>query len=98
MQVSLRTSPKTAIQKHPNYRVVSVSTRQGSVGMLLPHANLVVPDKQAVHDLKEILKLYEKLEPQPETTRVGGHSLTHAKLERSLSYWKAKGKSHSSTR
>ncbi len=61
MQVSLKNLPKTSIQSHPNYRVVQVSDRQGRVGMLLPHANLVAPDKQAIRDLKEIIQFYQRL-------------------------------------
>lgn len=63
MQASLKNHPKTSIQNHPNYRVVQVSNRQGQVGMLLPHANLVVPDKHAVRELREIIQLYEQLKP-----------------------------------
>ncbi len=51
----------STIEKHPNYRVVQVSNRAGEVGMLLPHANLVVPDRQSIRNLKEIIQLYEKL-------------------------------------
>jgi hypothetical protein len=63
MQARLNVPPKIAIQSHPNYRVVQVSPRQGQVGMLLPHANFVVPDKAAIRDLKDIIQLYEKLKP-----------------------------------
>jgi hypothetical protein len=65
MQASLKTPPKTTIESHPNYRVVNVSHRQGQVGMLLPHANLVVPDKASIHDFDEIIHLYEKLKFHP---------------------------------
>jgi len=63
MQVSLRKSPRVCLENYPNYRVVQVSDRSGDVGMLLPHANLVVPDKRAIRNLKEIIQLYEKLKP-----------------------------------
>lgn len=63
MHLYLKNPPRNSIQQHPNYRIVKVSDRQGSVGMLLPHANLVVPDKRAVCDLKDIMHLYEKLKP-----------------------------------
>lgn len=63
MQVSLKNSPKTSIENHPNYRGVQVSNQQGRVGMLLPHANLVVPDKKAIRELREIIQLYEQLKP-----------------------------------
>ena len=33
--------------------------------MLLPHANLVVPNKQAIRNLEDIIQLYEKLRPEP---------------------------------
>jgi hypothetical protein len=61
MQQSLKNSPKTAIRTHPNYRVVQVSNQSGTVGMLLPHANIVVPDKQSIRRLGDIIALYEKL-------------------------------------
>jgi hypothetical protein len=76
MLVSLNNSPKTSFQNHPNYRVVQVSNRQGRVGMLVPHANLVVPDKQAIRSLSEIIKLYEKL---PERKREYGFSNGYCK-------------------
>ena len=63
MQVSLVNPPQISFQNHPNYRVVQVSERQGRAGMLLPHANLVEPDKRVVRDLKDIMHLYEKLRP-----------------------------------
>jgi hypothetical protein len=60
MNVSLK--PRTStIERHPNFRVVQVSDRQGQVGMLLPHANLVVPDRRAIRSLKDVIQLYEKL-------------------------------------
>lgn len=65
MQVSLKYPSKTSIKKHPNYRVVQVSRRQGSVGMLLPQANLVVPNKRTIRDLRDLIQLYKKLEAQP---------------------------------
>jgi hypothetical protein len=65
MQVSLNVSPKISIENHPNYRVVRVSDRQGQVGMLLPHANLVVPDRRAVRSLRDIIQFYEKLSARP---------------------------------
>jgi hypothetical protein len=49
------------IQDHPNFRVVQVSNRTGAVGMLLPHANLVVPDRRDVKRLHDIIELYDKL-------------------------------------
>lgn len=61
MQVNLTNPPKISFQNHPNYRVVQVSNRQGRVGMLLPHANLVVPDKRAAKSLRDIIQFYEKL-------------------------------------
>lgn len=61
MQHRIKNSLKTAIHNHPNYRIVHVSHRSGDVGMLLPHANLVVPDKQTVRKLGDIISLYEKL-------------------------------------
>jgi len=63
MQAVLKVSPQIFIENHPNYRVVKVSERQGNVGMVLPHANLLVPDRQAIHDLKEFMRLYQKLKP-----------------------------------
>jgi hypothetical protein len=63
MQVGLKNPSKISLESHPNYRVVKVSNRQDPVGMLLPYANLVVPDKQAVRDLKEIIQFYEQLKP-----------------------------------
>jgi hypothetical protein len=65
MQVSPKYPRKVSIKNHPNYRVVKVSDRQGQVGMVVPHANLVVPDKQAIHDLKDIIQLYQALKPEP---------------------------------
>jgi hypothetical protein len=61
MQLSFKIPQKVSIQNHPNYRVVQVSDRQGKVGMLLPHANLVVPDRRAIRNLKDIIHLYEQL-------------------------------------
>ena len=61
MQASLRSHPQISIENHPNYRVVQVSGRSGDVGMLIPHANLVVPDKRAIRNLSEIIQLYERL-------------------------------------
>ncbi len=61
MYLNFKNPPKTSIKNHPNYRVVQVSERQGQVGMLLPHANLVVPDKQAIRKLRDIIRLYERL-------------------------------------
>jgi hypothetical protein len=61
MYLSLKNHPKVSIENHPNYRVVRVSARQGQVGMLLPHANLVVPDRRAIRDLKDIIRFYGKL-------------------------------------
>lgn len=65
MYVSLRNPHRISIQDHPNYRVVQVSDRQGQVGMLLPHANLVVPDRHAIQNLKQIIQFYAKLKPSP---------------------------------
>jgi hypothetical protein len=72
MQVSLKNHSKVSLEGHPNYRVVKVSDRQGSVPMLLPHANLVVPDKQAIRDLKDIILFYEKLKPPESFNYVSG--------------------------
>lgn len=52
-----------SIEQHPNYRVVQVSDHSGDVGMLLPHANLVVPDKHTIRNLRDIIQIYEKLKP-----------------------------------
>jgi hypothetical protein len=61
MQQAFKNPSRTSFENHPNYRVVQVSNRQGQVGMLLPHANLVVPDKRAIHNLREIIHFYEKV-------------------------------------
>jgi hypothetical protein len=61
MQATFRNHSPISIENHPNYRVVQVSGRSGDVGMLIPHANLVVPDKWAIRNLREIIELYEKL-------------------------------------
>jgi hypothetical protein len=61
MPVSLKSHPQISIENHPNYRVVQVSGRSGDVGMLIPHANLVVPDKRAICNLSEIIQFYENL-------------------------------------
>jgi hypothetical protein len=61
MPASLTNSPRISFENHPNYRVVQVSGRSGEVGMLLPHANLVVPDRRAIRNLTEIIQLYERL-------------------------------------
>lgn len=63
MQASLRSHPPISIENHPNYRVVQVSGRSGEVGMLVPHANLVVPNKRTIYALKEIIQFYDKLKP-----------------------------------
>lgn len=61
MYLYLKHPPHVSIKNHPNYRVVRVSARQGQVGMLLPHANLVVPDRTAIRDLKDVIRFYEKV-------------------------------------
>jgi hypothetical protein len=61
MQFSLRNARTASIQNHPNYRVVKVSDRQGQVGMLVPYANLVVPDKRTIRSLRDIIRLYGQL-------------------------------------
>lgn len=61
MQLSFKIPLKSSIEDHPNYRLVQLSERQGQVGMLLPHANVVVPDKQAIRSLKEVIQLYRQL-------------------------------------
>jgi hypothetical protein len=65
MQVSPKYPHKVSIKNHPNYRVVKVSDRQDPVGFVLPYANLVVPDKQVIRDLKDIIQLYQALKPDP---------------------------------
>lgn len=64
MQAYLKNPHKVSIKNHPNYRVVKVSDRQGNVGMVVPHANLVIPDKAVIHDLREIIQLYRVLKPE----------------------------------
>ena len=61
MQVIHKNAPKVSLENHPNYRVIRVSDLHGQVGMLLPHANLVVPDKAAVRSLRDIIRIYRKL-------------------------------------
>ena len=76
MEVNRSRTPGIGLENHPNYRVVQVSVRQGRVGMLLPHANLVMPDRQAIGDLKDIIQLYQKLKPQGEGTSADVAALT----------------------
>jgi hypothetical protein len=61
MLATIKKSPKFSIKNHPNYRVVKVSSRQGNVVFVLPHANLVVPDREKIRDLSDLIQLYEKV-------------------------------------
>jgi hypothetical protein len=61
MSVNLKTRSDVFFEKHPNFRIVQVSGRAGKVGMHLPHANLLVPDKDAIRNLSEIMELYKSL-------------------------------------
>lgn len=70
MQVSLTNPPKIfTIQKvnfpYPHWKLSQVRGRAGDVGKILPHANLAIPNKRVINELKPAIAFTQQPQTKP---------------------------------